>query len=164
MWKVIEGHENYSVSDDGMVMNNRNGKILKAFETYNGYLRVGLNGKYIRVHLLVANAFLQSPKSKGMQVNHIDGNKLNNNVSNLEWCSAKENIRHAYETGLKVVSYRNIYEPRAVIQTDLEGNFIARYESTKEVERVLGFENSNISKVCRKVRITAYGYKWHYAI
>lgn len=164
MWKVIEGHENYSISDDGRVMNNRNGNILKAFETYNGYLRVGLNGKYIRVHLLVANAFLQSTKREGMQVNHIDGNKLNNHVSNLEWCSAKDNIRHAYEIGLKVVSYKNIHEPKAVIQTDLDDNFIARYESLKEVERTLGFNNSNISKACRRVQMTAYGYKWHYAI
>lgn len=164
MWKVIEGHENYSISDTGVVKNNTNGKILKPFETYNKYLRVNLNGKYLRIHLLVANAFLQNRKGDCNQINHIDGNKANNNVSNLEWCTAKENIRHAHAIGIKPINYKNIQYPKAIIQTDLNDNFIAKYESTMEVQRILGFNNSNVSKVCRGVQRTAYGYKWHYAI
>ena len=101
MWKTIEGFENYEVSDNGKVRSKKTGRVLKNSVAPNGYLRVNLranNQSYTRyVHRLVALNFL---KGEG-QVNHIDGNKSNNNVKNLEWVSPRENIEHAEKTGLR---------------------------------------------------------------
>lgn len=101
MWKTIEGFENYEVSNNGEVRNKKTGRILKNSTAPNGYLRVNLranNQSYTRyVHRLVALNFLEGEG----EVNHVDGNKSNNNVKNLEWLSHKENIEHAEETGLR---------------------------------------------------------------
>ena len=95
-WKEIEGFENeYLVSNLGRVKNSRTGKILHPWIS-NGYAIVGLHGVYYRVHRLVAQAFCPNITG-GEVVNHIDGNKLNNNSFNLEWVSQKENVRHYYE-------------------------------------------------------------------
>lgn len=96
-WKPVVGYENkYTVSDDGIVI-NRWGKELKGSIAHNGYRYVTLsNGgiKNHKIHRLVANAFLPNHGNKP-EVNHKDGNKLNNNVTNLEWSTRLENAHHA---------------------------------------------------------------------
>jgi hypothetical protein len=81
------------------------GRILKQFKSKWGYLYVVItinNREYKeKVHRLVAKAFLPNPNNKA-QVNHIDCNKENNNLYNLEWCTASENMKHAYASGLKM--------------------------------------------------------------
>lgn len=163
MWKKIKNHSNYSVSDEGFVRNDKTGKILKPVPTKNGYLRVGLNGKLYRVHRLVADAYISNPDNYE-QINHIDGDKTNNRVSNLEWCTCSQNIIHAYKNGLKTIDYENIKEPKPILQLSLDGKVINRFDKMIDVNKKLGYDVSNITKVCKGKRKTAYGYKWQYAI
>lgn len=106
IWKPIEGYEGrYEISNLGRVKSfYREETILKPTTSFNGYyrlsIRINKTRKTIKVHRLVAKAFIPNPNNYP-QVNHIDGNKKNNNLNNLEWCNSKMNIRHAYEIGLK---------------------------------------------------------------
>lgn len=116
VWKDIEGYEGlYQVSTCGNVKSlpkiRRNGtgtyiqkeRLLKPSNTSTGYKKVELckdgKRKGFKVHRLVAIAFIPNPDNKP-EVNHIDGNKINNNIDNLEWVTSSENSIHAYETGL----------------------------------------------------------------
>lgn len=102
-WKKITEVPKYSISNYGRVRNDSTGRFLKAKPDKNTYLRYGLyNGEKIlnRIsHRLVAIYFLDNP-NKQPQVNHIDGNKQNNHVSNLEWVSNQENVTHAWKNNL----------------------------------------------------------------
>ena len=96
----------YSITSDGKLYSNVSNKYLKQYVTMKGYCGIsirpnGRKGKCItlKIHRLVAEAFIPNPDNKPF-VNHIDGNKQNNNVSNLEWCTAKENTTHAIQHGL----------------------------------------------------------------
>ena len=111
-WKsiYINGKKSkYSVSDTGLIRNNKTGKYLISWCNKMGYAYVGLcvNGyeKSYRVHRLVAKAFIRNPKKK-LEVNHINGVKLDNNVENLEWVTTQENILHSYKQGLHSITGR----------------------------------------------------------
>lgn len=95
--------EAYAVTDDGRVWSNKTNKWLRYGTSSNGYRNVRLHGKVHSIHRLVAKAFCSNPDCKPY-VNHIDGNKTNNNADNLEWVTASENSRHAVENGLQVPS------------------------------------------------------------
>ena len=106
VWKEIEGYEGISqISNFGRVKSFRYGEKMRVLKVSNaGYYTVALwkKGKatHCRIHKLVAQNFLQNTDEKP-QVNHKDGNKLNNHVDNLEWCTASENTYHALRTGLR---------------------------------------------------------------
>lgn len=103
-WVSINNAPDYEVSDKGRIRNSKTGRIIKTRVNKRGYENVCLhnNGNRIttRVHRIVAENFYDG-NHDGYDVNHIDGNKVNNSVDNLEWCTRKENIAHAYRTGLK---------------------------------------------------------------
>lgn len=90
----------YSINDDGVIINIKNGRELKGSLSNNGYIRVTIFGERYLKHRVIAKKYLPKVKKK-KYINHIDGNKLNNNKSNLEWCTMSENIQHAFNTGLK---------------------------------------------------------------
>jgi len=105
--RIIKDCPKYSVTRAGIIINNNTGMALKVDKNQHGYLRVGLyqdiNGRSVAkkygVHRLVAVTFLPNPK-KYDQVNHIDGDKTNNAVDNLEWTDSYGNMTHAVNTGL----------------------------------------------------------------
>lgn len=101
-WKQFR-NTTYSVSSLGNVYNSYTGKMLKPFPNNNGYLVVDLFHNTVRervaVHRMVAITFIENPERKEF-VNHIDGNKQNNRVDNLEWVTPSENSTHAVQTGL----------------------------------------------------------------
>lgn len=106
IWKVIEEFPNYEVSNLGRVRNKEKKNIIAPIKGSNGYLSVRIRRNSgdrekpsLSIHRLVAKAFIENPDNKP-QVNHIDGNKLNNNVDNLEWCTREENSQHAMKLGL----------------------------------------------------------------
>ena len=100
LWLSVVDNSNYEISSKGRVRNAKTGKILNQEITYRGYARINLSGKHYYIHRLVADAFYDGYNGK-LDVNHIDGNKLNNFIGNLERCTRSENIRHAFNTGLK---------------------------------------------------------------
>lgn len=103
MWKTIPFEKEYEVSTNGSVRNRKTKHVKSLRKSKNGYYRVTLypSGKTYFIHKLVAETFIDKIENKPY-VNHKDGNKLNNEVSNLEWCSPKENFHHAVNNGLYV--------------------------------------------------------------
>lgn len=98
MWKSFD--DKYECSDDGHIRNRKTKKILREYSNRpDGYLRTQFGGKTRTVHRVIAETFLEKEKEKNF-INHKDGNKTNNNIDNLEWCTRSENIRHAYNNGL----------------------------------------------------------------
>lgn len=106
LWLPVPDFDKYHVSNFGRVKSFKwsKSRIIKPVLTSRGYLRVELfkdgKPKTFLVHRLVAKAFISNPESKPF-INHRDGNKLNNHVSNLEWCTSSENMRHALAAGLQ---------------------------------------------------------------
>jgi hypothetical protein len=92
MWLSL--NNGYSVSKDGYVMNERSGHILTPQDDRRGYARVDLHGKHKKVHYLVASRWLPAPTEEGLVIDHIDGNRLNNDADNLRWCSQSVNMRN----------------------------------------------------------------------
>lgn len=171
----IKNFEDYEIDEYGNVYRNKN--KLKPQVHNKGYLRVYLskNGKVSKkyIHRLVAETFIPNPNNLP-QVNHIDGNKKNNNVNNLEWVTSKENIIHAFKTGLSVIpkgENNHLYGKRgdktpyhkAVIQYDLQNNFIKKWSSMIEAERNLKIRTSGICSCCRGKSKKSGGYIWKYA-
>ena len=157
IWKDIEGYENdYQVSNLGRVKSLpkkcwngkgywfRDGRILTPVKSKKGYLNVWCRKNIFKVHRLVANAFIPNPQNLP-QVNHIDGDKTNNCVANLEWVTDGENLLHAYRVlGRKQKTGKNHHNSRAVIQLK-DGKIINLFDSLNEAARATGAHFSVIS-------------------
>lgn len=162
VWKPIEGYEGlYEVSDIGRVRSVFNGTMLLTPDKARGYLRVTLFKNGVRnrrqVHRLVAEAFIPNPYDKPV-INHIDENKSNNRVSNLEWCTPKENCNYGNRN--KKISC-GVSKP--VKQLSKTGELLAIWESMTIASEVLGISLSEISVCTRETHKSAGGYKWRYA-
>ena len=159
-FKPVPSDPDYGVSSDGRVCSFRKKKVLTPKRNWDGYLRVQLwhrcQCRYVSIHRLVAETYIPNPMNLPF-VNHKDGDKSNNSVENLEWCTQRENIQHAWETGLSK-SHLNKGGKR-VRQLTKDGEEIAVFPSTMEVERRLGIGHGNVSRACRD-QATAGGYRW----
>lgn len=166
-WRTIFNYPNYEISNNGKVRNIKSKLIKKYATTHNGYFRVQLlnysGGKCFMVHRLVAEAFIPNPNNLP-QVNHIDGNKQNNSVENLEWCTCSYNINEAFKMGLCKTS-KNHYRSKKVIQYDLDGNIIKKWDCITDAIKILNLgksANSAITVALKDNTKTAYGFKWKY--
>ena len=173
--KVPEFGDKYSVSTSGHVRNDVTGKVLKNTLKNDGYLCVHLShqnhARMIMVHRLVAEAFIPNPNGLPV-VNHIDGNKNNPTVDNLEWVTFSDNSKHAYRIGLsnisekcrkavsKIAAENGARTTRkAVCRIDADG-VITVYKGVKEAARANNILRQNISRACKNPEYTAGGYKW----
>lgn len=175
IWKDIEGFEGYyQVSNIGRVRSldrvierkgkpaRLKGKILSQVVNC-GYLYVGFrkngDGKYYHhaVHRLVGKAFVSGYK-EGYDINHKDNVRSNNNAENLEWCTRSYNIQYMRDYFPRIDTQK-----REVIQMDLDGNEIAKYEKMNDAAKATGINVGNIGNVCQGRSKTAGGYRWRYA-
>jgi hypothetical protein len=137
------------------------GKILSQVVNC-GYLYVGFrkngDGKYYHhaVHRLVGKAFVSGYK-EGYDINHKDNVRSNNNAENLEWCTRSYNIQYMRDYFPRIDTQK-----RAVIQMDLDGNEIAKYEKMNDAAKATGINVGNIGNVCQGRSKTAGGYRWRY--
>lgn len=160
-WKDVVGYEGlYQVSNLSNVRNRFN-KVLKPCYA-QGYARVSLSKKESKikqalVHRLVAEVFIENSDNK-RTVNHINGIKSDNRLENLEWCTYSENNKHALDNRLRKTN------AKIVLQYTKSGEFIKEWNSTLEIERVLGIDRTNISCACngRHGYKSAGGFKWKY--
>lgn len=181
-WKNVIGYEGYyQVSNKGNVrsvdrLKEHNtshsgfipieGQMLKQSISHKGYPIVYLSksgkDKTVPVHRLVAITFIPNPDNLP-QVNHIDGDKTNNNAENLEWCDNSYNQIHAYKMGLHKVSEKAGRPRKPVMQIDKDTNEIVNiFVSLAEAERQTGCYASRIRIVCNGEGFTTGGYKWKY--
>lgn len=172
IWKDIKGYEGlYQISNLGRIKSSdrelcnsrgvyvRQGRVLKNGKNQYGYFQVSLykDGKRVnkQVHKLIAIAFIPNTNNYKI-INHIDGNRQNNNINNLEWCTQKHNVKEAYRLGLVHKKYK------PVNQYDLKNNFIKTWESIVEVNKVLKIDKSSIVRCCKGKQNKAGNYIWRY--
>ena len=168
-WRAINDYEGlYEVSNMGRVRslgngcsNNSKERILKPGKDGKCYLFVVLckNGerKRYKVHRLVLMTFAPCDNMKSLQVNHIDEDKTNNRLSNLEWCTCKENINHGTHND-RMAENKSI----PIAQLTLDGKLVNVWKSSKDAERGGGFNNSHIISCCKGSYKTHGGFRWCY--
>lgn len=154
MLKPIKDFDKYLVSEDGKVYSLKSKRYLSINKNKNvEYYQVSLwknnVGYHKYVHRLVAEAFIPNPDNL-LEVNHIDGNRLNNHVSNLEWCSRTGNAQHAVDTGLR--TYTNRLDRETFIKCLYEViNGKSYAELTKEVPYKVPFLSTKVKKLAREL-------------
>ena len=160
MLKAIPGFNGrYFASEDGSVYNVHMKKHKPHFNPKTGYCQHVLrkDGKQIMcyVHRLIAETFIEKPDYP-CEVNHIDGNKQNNAASNLEWVTRSENMKHAWEKGLRTKTVISAYTK--------EGKFVETFDSVKAAMKFCGVAyNAGISNCLIGKTQTSHGYIWKYS-
>ena len=168
-WKDVEGYEGlYQVSNYGRVksLEKNAGRSFRKSKILNlnldtskyGFYVLSCNSKikHFTAHRLVAKTYILNKEDKP-QINHIDGNKLNNNIYNLEWCTDKENKEHGWKN--KIYKYCE-KRYKKIYQYDLNKNLLKEWNSVKEICEKTNYNKVVIYKCIKRVQKTAYGYIW----
>ena len=139
--QTIKDFENYLITKDGDIYSNIFYRKLKCSSDKNGYLKIRLVNKSGRksmfLHRLLAIQFIPNPLNKPF-INHIDGNKSNNKLNNLEWCTHKENMKHAWDNNLYkdyTESIKKANNAKSIEVFDTLNNI--KYKSMSEMSRLL---------------------------
>lgn len=164
----------YEVSNFGKLRNTKTHKILKqtigktGYYGYCGSLGSRQKKKMFKIHKAVAETFIENPNNYEV-INHIDGDKLNNNVNNLEWCTYQHNYNHAVKLGLMQNNFNSRQKAIEKIKKKVRGiniktNDIKIFASTSDAAKFLGdiTKRTHISDVANGKRKIAYGYKWEW--
>ena len=154
-FKQIKNHPKYFVSNYGRVYSDYKKCILTPYMDKDGYYRVFLDGINCGLHRIVAFTFYDpSTPNYGDQVNHKDGNKRNNHINNLEWCTCKENIHHAIKLGLRNdFGENNYWATRSNESIEKECQLLEQGYTAPEIANILGIEYSdNYSNHIGKIR------------
>lgn len=160
----------YEVSNLGNLRNAKTRKLIKTNLVGCGYLSycasLGHRGKrkQIRIHRAVAENFIPNPNNYPA-VNHIDGNKQNNRLDNLEWCTYKHNAEHAHKAGLSASKEVLMYaspKRKPIRAINLKTSEVVEFPSIMEAARELGDgkKSAHITRAVNGDRKSAYGYKW----
>lgn len=171
-WRDVQGtNGQYKVSSLGRVSSVRRGtsRILKPSQDGCGYkqliIYVGDARTPVKVHRLVAEAFIDNPNGKRC-VNHINGVKTDNRVENLEWCTSSENTKHAWATGLTAVTQGRLENAQAVHESNKKRVIRddgVMFESVKDAAKSVGVKASCVSRVCKGQRPATKGHSFKYA-
>lgn len=160
-WKDVIGYEGlYQVSNKGNLRSFHKGKckLLSLCVGKHGYVVALLHNKngrkHVRVHRLVAQAFIPNPNNLPY-INHKNEIKTDNCVENLEWCTAEYNVN--YGTSAQRISEK---QSVAVLQYDLDGSLVCRYNGLSEAERINGYKHCSISEVCTGKKLSYMGFIW----
>ena len=173
IWKPVNGfEEKYEISNLGRIKNIKTNQILKMTNKYGDYFAIILydktHKKSTRIHRLVAETFIPNPLNL-KEVNHIDGNKQNNRVDNLEWCTRSENINHALVNGLSNMDHLNKYNKNKfankygkIFQCDKSKQILNVFKNLEEAYNKTGVCKRNILQVInhQQGRKQAGGFVW----
>ena len=161
VWEKIESFDNYSISNEGNVRNDSTMKYLKQHLNNKGYPMVNLwknnKGHWKTVHRLIAIAFIPNPEGKPC-INHIDGNRNNNKIENLEWCTHSENQLHRSRILGKTRFPKEALQATRMPTLCVETGTV--YESVNEAARQCGLWQQSISKVLDNNTRTTGGFHW----
>lgn len=170
IWKDIDGYEGlYKVSNKGRVYSHISNKVLKRYCSSNGYEHVNLtknnNSRYLITHRLVAEAFVENEQNYPC-VNHKDEDIRNNSADNLEWCTYQYNSYYGTRIDriTSLIDYKEVgrKNSKSILQFNLDGSFVKRWDSITNCKGETGYDKSNIVKCCRGKIKSAYGYVWRY--
>ncbi len=159
VWVSVKDHEDYNISNYGRIYTFKTKRLLKQRVRKDGYVRIGLDGEHYYVHVLVAKSFLGNPPKHLIkpEVNHKDGVKHNNRLSNLEWTDDEGNRQHAHDTGLNSTC-------KPVIQYSLTGEKIKGYKSVASAAKVMGISHTAILMACNKRHSTTKDFIWRFTL
>lgn len=157
--KDIKGYEGlYAVTEDGQVWSYHSKKFLRTYDNGHGYHQVCLSKDGVssrkRVHRLVAEAYIPNPENKS-DVNHKDEDKSNNHVSNLEWATRAENVRHGSCRERSLAMRQKHYRVYCVELDKV-------YDTMNAAAAETGVKRNGIGYCCRGIQKTAGGYHWEY--